>query len=72
MKEHTSKQSNIESRRKEKKMVSIDIINAATKFNKRLDKGESYDKIWIDLTWRYGMTAQEMDQLEKLLKKEKK
>ncbi len=53
-------------------MVSIDIINAVTKFKKRLGKGESYDEIWIDLTWRYGMTAQEMDQLEELLKKEKK
>lgn len=47
------------------------IINAASKFQKRLDEGESYDDTWTAITNLYEMTAKEMDQLEKFLKEEK-
>ena len=53
-------------------MPSIDIINATSKFQKRLSAGESYDDIWTCLTCLYDMTAKEMGELEELLKGEKK
>ncbi len=53
-------------------MPSIDIINAASKFRKRLDAGESYDDVWTLLTNSYNMTTKEMDELAELLKGERK
>ncbi len=53
-------------------MPSIDIINAARKFQIHLDAGESYDDIWTFITNLYNMTTKEMDELEELLKGGKK